>query len=107
MESEAEFLEYKERIATEIIECVAKMGCQPILFIGSGLSKRYFKGPSWDELLQVIAERCPLIEKNYAYFKQTLKTPAAVGEEFARLVQEWAWNKGKNQFPAELFDEAI
>jgi hypothetical protein len=36
-----------------------------------------------------------------------LKTPIAVGEEFARLYQQWAWDKGRNQFPAELFSEDV
>ena len=50
------------------------MGCQPIPFVGSGLSKRYFNGPSWDELLAYLAKSCPLIDKDYAYYKQALKS---------------------------------
>jgi hypothetical protein len=79
------------------------MGCQPILFIGTGLSRRYFAAPTWEELLAILADRCPLIDKDYAYYKQTLKAPAAIGEEFARLYQEWAWSAGKADFPAEMF----
>ena len=80
-----------------------QMGCQPVLFIGSGLSRRYFGAPSWEELLSLLRAKCPLIEREYAYYKQTFKTPMAIGDEFARLYQQWAWDKGKNQFPAELF----
>ena len=57
---------YKAQIRADIEACVSRMGCQPILFIGSGLSKRYFSGPSWDELLHALAEGCPLIDKSYA-----------------------------------------
>ena len=99
--------DYKSQIRADIEDCVSRMACQPILFIGSGLSKRYFSGPSWDELLQQLAQGCPLIEKDYAYYKQTLKTHIAVGEEFARLYQQWAWAKGKNQFPADMFGEDV
>jgi hypothetical protein len=98
---------YRAEITADIESVVSKMGCQPILFIGSGLSKRYFSGPSWDELLAALAKECPLIDKDYAYYKQTLKTQLAVGEEFAKIYQQWAWDKGKNHFPAELFSDAV
>ncbi len=98
---------YRADVANDIVECVEAMGCQPILFIGSGLSKRYFGGPSWDELLTALAKNCPLIDKSYAYYKQTFKTPMAVGTEFARLYQQWAWDKGRNQFPAALFQADV
>jgi hypothetical protein len=98
---------YRAEITADIESCVSQMGCQPILFIGSGLSKRYFAGPSWDELLTHLAKECPLIDKDYAYYKQTLKTQLAVGEEFAKLYQQWAWANGKNQFPADMFNDAV
>jgi len=83
------------------------MGCQPILFVGSGLSKRYFAGPSWDELLATLAKQCPLIDKDYAYYKQTLKQHTAIGEAFARLYQQWAWGEGRDKFPTDMFDESV
>lgn len=98
---------YRAEISKDIESQVAQMGCQPILFIGSGLSKRYFSGPNWDELLSVLANECPLIDKDYAYYKQTLGTQLAVGQEFAKIYQQWAWDKGRNQFPAEMFSENV
>ncbi len=104
---EATLIEYKNTVTNDIETCVSEMGCQPILFVGSGLSKRYFSGPSWDELLSILAQRCPLIEKDYAYYKQTFKNPAAIGKEFAHLYQEWAWGAGKDQFPPEMFTSDV
>jgi hypothetical protein len=71
--------------------------------IGSGLSRRYFGAPSWEELLIQLANDCPAIDKEYGYYKQTLKDPITIGEEFARLYQQWAWGSGRQCFPEELF----
>src|SRR6266436_6416950 len=60
-EHEATAPAYRAEITADIESCVSQMGCQPILFVGSGLSKRYFAGPSWDELLATLAKECPLI----------------------------------------------
>lgn len=99
--------DYQLQIKADIAACLSKMSCQPILFAGSGLSRRYFSAPSWDELLAVLAKNCPLIDKDYAYYKQTLKSHLEVGQEFARLYQQWAWDKGKNQFPADMFSDTV
>lgn len=58
-------------------------------------------------MLATLAKHCPLIDKDYAYYKQTLKQPLAIGEEFAHIYQRWAWDKGKNQFPADLFRDDV
>jgi len=99
--------QYRLQVYGDLSACVSKMGCSPILFVGSGLSRRYFSGPSWDELLAYLAARCPLIEREYAYYKQTLVSPLLIGEEFARLYPEWAWSKGKNQFPDAMFESDV
>jgi SIR2-like domain len=105
--AEAKYAQYIKDVIAEIANCVQTSACQPILFIGSGLSRRYFGGPSWDELLIHLAKTCPNIDKDYAYYKQSLGSPLLVGEEFAKRYQEWAWSKGKNQFPIELFNESV
>lgn len=96
--------EYQSAMTHDVEGCISEMGCQPILFVGSGLSKRYFAAPNWDELLMLLAAKCPLIEKEYAYYKQTLGGDyPLIGKEFARMYQEWAWGAGKDNFPVELF----
>lgn len=94
---------YKLDIAADIAATIERLGCQPILFVGSGLSLRYFKGPSWNDLLAHLAKSCPLIDKDYAYYQQTLGGPLAIGQEFARLYQQWAWGGGNKNFPSSLF----
>ncbi|HWJ70721.1 MAG TPA: SIR2 family protein [Sphingobium sp.] len=98
---------YVEEIIEDITETVQAMGCQPILFIGSGLPRRYMSAPSWDELLGHLAAHCSAIEKGLGFYKQSLKTPMKIGEEFARLYQEWAWGVGHNEFPEAMFREDV
>jgi hypothetical protein len=98
---------YVDEITEDIAETVQQFGCQPILFIGSGLARRYFGAPSWDELLSTLAEKCSLIDKGLGFYKQSLQTPMAIGEEFSRRFQEWAWEAGHNEFPEDMFDEEV
>lgn len=101
------FERYVEEISEDIIETVKTMGCQPILFIGSGLSRRYMNAPSWDELLAHLAAQYSAIDKGLGYYRQSLKTNQKIGEEFARLYQQWAWEAGRNEFPPTMFDDAV
>jgi hypothetical protein len=105
--SPTKYDQYVAETVDEIAKCLQATACQPILFVGSGFSKRYFAGPNWDELLFYLAKSCPLIQKEYAYYKQLYANPQRTGEEFARLFHEWAWGEGKAQFPVELFNESI
>ncbi|OUI82235.1 hypothetical protein HK22_13985 [Gluconobacter sp. DsW_056] len=96
-----------EEITLDISEIVQQLGCQPILFVGSGLAKRYFSAPNWDELLTHLANQCSLIDKGLGFYKQSLGTPMAIGEAFAQKYQEWAWTAGQNDFPKEMFSDDI
>ncbi|MGX5827812.1 hypothetical protein [Mesorhizobium sp. 43Arga] len=76
---------YVAEITEDITNTVEEFGCQPILFVGSGLSKRYMGAPSWEELLGFLAEKASNIDKGLVFYKQLLKDPIKIGEEFARL----------------------
>lgn len=98
---------YIHEIREDITEVVQTFGCQPILFVGSGLAKRYTGAPSWDELLARLASDCSAIDKGIGFYRQSLQTPMKIGEEFARLYQSWAWEKGHNEFPKEMFGDDV
>jgi hypothetical protein len=98
---------YRNEIVDDIRLTIEALGCQPILFVGSGLSRRYFGAPSWDELLQQLADDCPNIDKGLGFYKQSLGSAPDVGERFASLYQEWAWSSGKNSFPADMFSSEV
>ena len=94
---------YQDETVADIKSVISELNCQPILFIGSGFSRRYFSGPSWDELLRYLAENCPLCDRDYAYYKQKFGSLLETGTELSELYFEWAWGSGKNVFPAEIY----
>lgn len=98
---------YVEEITEDITNTVQEYGVQPILFIGSGLSKRYMGAPSWEELLSYLIEKCSIIEKNLGYYKQSLGNPIDIGQEFSKSYQGWAWTAGNNEFPKEMFEDDV
>lgn len=98
------YKQYQEEVAADVAKVLGDAECQPILFIGSGFSKRYAKGPNWEELLTALAKNCPQIDKDFAYYKQTYNGDLKkIGSVFTDLYREWAWSKGKSNFPAEYF----
>ncbi|MEZ6142863.1 MAG: SIR2 family protein [Zavarzinella sp.] len=99
------YADYQEHCTALIRGVISDRGCQPIIFAGSGLSKRFFDSPSWDELLDHLCKACPSIEYDYAYYKQKHTDLPSIGSEIAGHYREWAWSKsGKKRFPAELFN---
>jgi hypothetical protein len=99
-----DFEAYKDVVRQDAQALLQTMGLQPILFIGSGLSQRYFRGPSWEGLLAQMATRCPLIEKDFAYYKQRHRGFPDIGTVFTEAYAEWAWGEGRSEFAANLFD---
>lgn len=97
--------QYQSEMLEKIEQCKSNFTYQPILFIGSGFSKRYLGGPNWVELLQKMAENCPNIKKDLAYYIQGKNNDlAAVASQFVGYYRTWAWTKkGREEFPNDLF----
>ena len=99
-----DYKQYQDEVTADVAKTIADASCQPILFIGSGFTKRYAKGPSWEELLGQLANACPLIDKDFAYYKQAHGNDLMkIGTVFSSLYHEWAWNEGKKKFPEAYF----
>ncbi|QIL74025.1 SIR2 family protein (plasmid) [Diaphorobacter sp. HDW4B] len=102
------YKQYQEEVTADVAKILADAGCQPILFVGSGFSKRYARGPNWEELLTELAKKCPLIDKDFAYYKQTYSGDLKkIGSVFTDLYREWAWGKGRGEFPTDYFDASV
>lgn len=101
-----DYSQYKQEIIQDVSNVLRDTGCQPILFIGSGFSRRYADAPNWDELLKKLAEKCPNVVHEYAYYKQRHSDLPAIAQIFADSYREWAWSGGRNKFPSEYFSES-
>ena len=101
-------LSYRQRADAAVRDLMLAYECQPILFVGSGLSQRYFGAPSWLELLKEIFSRLPDGAKRFEYFTQKFDSdPIAIGDTLADLVFEWAWTDGHNQFEEAMFRAGV
>lgn len=104
---------YKKQIADDITVTLEALQVQPILFIGSGMSQRYFQAPNWKGLMQILAATCPKIPKKFAYYEQQFQTEndidyMAMASSFIEPYSEWAWEDETNEnFPKELFESGI
>jgi hypothetical protein len=99
------YSQYQKDVSEDIAKVLADAECQPILFVGSGFTKRYANGPNWEELLTALADECPLIDKDFAYYKQTYNGDLKkIGSIFTDIYREWAWGDGKSEFPEEYFN---
>ncbi|WED26432.1 SIR2 family protein [Vibrio sp. DW001] len=103
-----DYEQYKASIKIDMQSCMENLQVQPILFVGSGMSQRYFDAPCWDKLMFDLAERCPLITKRFAYYQQQYeKDNTKIASVFADLYSEWAWEEGQGRFPDEMFEPEV
>ena len=78
-------------------DVVARFNTTPFLFAGSGITKRYYNLPNWEELLKSLAERINDDRFAYAAYRakaQESSTPNGLLPMVATLIQrdfESAW----------------
>ncbi|MBC1878881.1 SIR2 family protein [Listeria seeligeri] len=98
--------EYLEDALTKIKTTLYDSGTRPILFIGSGFSRRYINAPTWENLLKKMIEFNSKIEMPIGYYlQQTNNNYPNIASLLIDDYQKFAWeNKDEGTFPTELFD---
>ncbi|MFA7239869.1 MAG: SIR2 family protein [Sulfuricellaceae bacterium] len=99
--------EYIKQRTESVRNCLAELGCQPIIFAGAGLSRRYINGPSWIELLEAITKLNPQVKDSIAFLYQKYGNLLEVGEQLIPYFHAWAWAEGKDNFDSGLFSPNI
>ncbi len=66
----------------------------PFLFVGSGISKRYCKIPTWFYLLEDFVNKYPdCFQKDYGYFSsKALNDPLLIATNLAEIFHEYWWS---------------
>jgi len=78
--------------------------CQPVLFVGAGLSRRYIDAPDWEGALRLALAKIPSASVTYEYLSQKFSdNKIQIGSAIADLIFEWAWSSGKSEFPDGLY----
>lgn len=99
--SEDDFVPLVKQIVESLLE---NFDCQPVLFVGAGLARRYINAPDWEGALRGLLDRLPQGRPDYEYLSQKHNADKVkIGSEISDLVFEWAWNAGKSQFPEEFY----
>lgn len=98
-------LETATTVAGAIQAIVEEFDVQPVLFIGSGLPRRYMGAPDWVGALKFALDAMGDTAPPYSYFSQKFgDDKVKIGTAIADLVFEWAWGPGKDHFDAALFE---
>lgn len=100
-----QYEEYKRTISSDIRTVLDEANVQPVLFVGTGVSRRYFSAPSWNELLQRMTELCRTLDRPYGYYRQT-RAPPEMGQFLSEAFHEAAWTVQADEFDryTEHFD---
>ena len=98
------YINYINQHIESIDNCLSELGCQPIIFAGAGLSRRYMNGPSWIELLEAVVQKNPKVTDSVAFLYQKYKGNLfEVGEHLIPYFHSWAWAEGREYFDDSLF----
>jgi hypothetical protein len=62
-------------LAHEVVSSLLEnFDCQPVLFVGAGLARRYIDAPDWEGVLRRILDILPAPKATYEYLAQNLPT---------------------------------
>ncbi len=99
---------YQVKADAAIRDLLLEFECQPILFVGSGIPRRYIRTPNWAELLKRMFSNLPAGEDAYEYNRQKYNDDmVTIGTVLAEMTFEWAWKEGRPHFPSEYFSSKI
>lgn len=105
------YTDYLDESLSKLRTVLDDSGSRPILFIGSGLSRRYLNAPDWIGLLEKLIELNPKKRFPIGYYtQQTGNNLPHVASAIVEEYQEYAWencDKEMEIFPKFLFEQTF
>jgi hypothetical protein len=100
--------DYKDEVIERIAAVRKSFPLQPIVFVGSGLSRRWLSMPTWKDLLGWAIDECSDIKKPLNFFMQQENGDLSlVASRISKDYQSWAWGDGREHFPDILFESEV
>jgi hypothetical protein len=103
-----EVMSYRKIVEAKIADVQKSYNAHPMLFVGAGLSIRYFDAPSWSGLLADLISHLPnASERPLDYYSQKIANNEDIASALVPQFFDFAWGAGKNSFPKEIFSKGF
>ncbi|CAG9609139.1 SIR2 family protein [Pseudoneobacillus rhizosphaerae] len=99
------YMEYLEESFRNLQWTLNDSGTRPILFVGTGISRRYLDAPNWEELLKTLIEHNPNIKHPIGYFKQNSSSLPELASLLVDYYKDFAWEQFEEEiYPKDLYE---
>ena len=100
-----DYKEYLNEVLSKLKTSMYDSGTRPILFAGTGISRRYIDAPDWKGLLNILIEKNPNIKYPLGFYLQDSKDLAEVASKIVDDYFKLAWeNKSISMYPDKLYE---
>lgn len=102
------YSDYLSDSLTRMRTTIDDSGTRPILFVGTGMSKRYINAPSWLGLLEYLINKNPNCRYPIAYYTQNSSDNPEIASQLVNEYKTYAWDHYKNNiYPETLYQTTI
>lgn len=99
------YKEYLNEVLCKLKTSMYDSGTRPILFVGTGISRRYIGAPDWKGLLNILIDRNSNIKYPLGYYLQDSKDLAEVASKIVDDYFKLAWeNRSELMYPDKLYE---
>ena len=99
------YAKYLHTSLNDLQQIIQDAGCRPIVFVGSGMSRRYLDAPDWQGLLKLLIANHGGLSYPYGwYFQESKSDLPTLASLLVKGFQDSAWTVHKARYPDALFE---